>query len=177
MASGPVSQLPFTTLPSNTMTPYLRAHVEVSDANLRWDAWWTVLGFIPFRRDRLALPLADLAATRSRAGFHWDRLIVGLALVGAAIVWVRGIAWFLALAIAGLLLMMAPTAQLCVTTADGRTRRLSICIRHKLDVDLAAVALEVLTGRRPPREHRRTRLGAPSPEPPAAPPASGPLTP
>ena len=173
MASGPASQLPFTTLPSNTMTPYLRAHVEVSDETLRWDSWWTILGFIPIHKDRVALPLADLAATRSRVGFHGDRLVVGLALVGVALVWVRGWMWFVALGVSALLLMIAPTAQLCVTTKDGRTRRLSLCIRHKLDVDLIAVALEVLTGRRPPRKHRRTRPSAP----PAEPPVSGPVTP
>lgn len=184
MASGPASQLPFTTLPSNTMTPYLRAHVEVSDETLRWDSWWTILGFIPIHKDRVALPLADLAATRSRVGFHGDRLVVGLALVGVALVWVRGWMWFVALGVSALLLMMAPTAQLCVTTKDGRTRRLSLCIRHKLDVDLIAVALEILTGRRPPRERHHPRAAPAStapPEPastapPADPPASGPVT-
>jgi len=171
MARGPSIQLPLTTLPLNTTTPYLRAHVEVVDGILRWDSWWTVLGFLPVRRDRLAVPLADDPATRSRVGLHWDRLIVGVALAAAALVWVRGWMAVTALAVAGLMWMMTPTAQLCVTRKGARERRLSVCIRHKLDVDLIALALEDLSGRSAPRARPRTnRPGSGSP------PADGPLT-
>ena len=168
MASGPSIQLPLTTLPLNTMTPYLRAHVEVSDNAMHWDSWWTVLGFVPVRRDRLMAPLADVAATRSRVGIHWDRLVVGVALVASVRVLPRAWMSMLALGAAGLLLMMTPTAKLCVTRKHGRERRLSVCILHKFDVDLIAMALDDLTGRRAPRTRPRTHR--------ADPPDVGPLT-
>jgi hypothetical protein len=162
MASGPSMQLPLTTLPLNTMTPYLRAHVEVVDHALHWDSWWTVIGFVPVRRDRLVAPLADVAAIRSRVGIHWDRLVVGVVLVGS--VRVLPLPWMsvLALTAAGLMLMMAPTAQLCVTRKHGRERRLSVCILHKVDVDLVAMALDDLTGRRAPRIRPPARRADPS---------------
>ena len=90
MTSSSPSQLPLTTLPLNTMTPYVRAHLDVAGDTLHWDSWWTVLGFIPVRRDRLVLPLAEVADTRSRTWVHWDRLLVGLALVAAAPAWPGG---------------------------------------------------------------------------------------
>lgn len=168
MASGPSVQLPLTTLPLNTMTPYLRAHVEVVDDAVHWDSWWTVLGFVPVRRERLVAPLAEVVATRSRVGIHWDRLVVGVALLAS--VRVLPLAWMsiLALGGAGLLLVMAPTAQLRVTRKDARARRLSVCILHKLDVDLIAMALDDLAGRGVPRTRTRT--------PRADPPDVGPLT-
>jgi hypothetical protein len=168
MASGPSTQLPLTTLPLNTMTPYLRAHLDVTDQALHWDSWWTVIGFIPVRRDRMVAPLAEVVATRSRVGIHWDRLVVGMALVGSVRVLPHPWMSVLALGAAGLLLMMAPTAQLCVTRRHGRGRRLSVCILHKFDVDLIAMALDDLTGRRAPR----TRAPAPRADPPEV----GPLT-
>jgi hypothetical protein len=168
MASGPSIQLPLTTLPLNTMTPYVRAHVEVADSTLHWDSWWTVLGFLPVRRDRLSTHLASVSASRSRVGIHWDRLIVGVALATAALLWVRGWMAILALAGAGLMWMMAPTAQLCVSREGARERRLSVCIRHKFDVDLIAMALDDLTGRGAPRTRPRTH--------PTDRPDAGPLT-
>lgn len=168
MASGTAIQLPLTTLPLNTMTPYLRAHLDVTDNTIHWDSWWTVIGFVPVRRDRLATPVADVVATRSRVGIHWDRLVVALALVASVRVLPHAWMSIVALAGAGLLLMMAPTAQLCVTRRDARERRLSVCILHKFDVDLIAMALDDLTGRRAPRTRPPTRRGDP-PEP-------GPLT-
>jgi hypothetical protein len=167
MANGPSIQLPMTTLPLNTMTPYLRAHVEVTDNTVRWDSWWTVLGFLPVRRDVLVAPLAEVAATRSRVGIHWDRLIVGVALVASVRVLPQAWMSMVALAAAGLLLVMAPTAQLCVTGKGGREQRLSVCIRHKFDVDLIAMALDDLTGRRARRTRPRSH--------PADPPEAGPL--
>jgi hypothetical protein len=161
-------QLPLTTLPLNTMTPYLRAHVDVTDHTVHWDSWWTVVGFVPVRRDRLVAPLGEVVAARSRVGIHWDRLVVAVALVAS--VWVLPLAWMsiLALTGAGLLLMMAPTAQLCLTSRDARERRLSVCILHKFDVDLIAMALDDLTGRHAPRTRPPTRR--------ADPPEVGPLT-
>jgi hypothetical protein len=167
MASGRSIQLPLTTLPLNTMTPYLRAHLEVSDDTVRWDSWWTALGFVPVRRDRFAMAVVDVAATRSRVGVHWDRLIVGLAMVVSTLV-LPGWTSVLVLGAAGMLLVMAPTAHLCITGQDRRTRRLCVCIRHKLDVDLIAMALEDLAGRRAPSTRpRNTRVD---------PPEVGPLT-
>jgi hypothetical protein len=170
MPSGPTLQLPPTTLPLNTMTPYLRAPLDGTDGGLRWDSWWTALGFVPVRRDRLLLPLAEVATTRSRVGWHWDRLVVGLALVASVLVLPGRWASAVAVGAAALLFTMAPTAQLCVTDRDGRTRRLSLCIRHKLDVDLVSMALDDLTGHRAPRRDRpRARR--------ADPPPAGPVTP
>ena len=158
MTSSSPSQLPLTTLPLNTMTPYVRAHLDVAGDTLHWDSWWTVLGFIPVRRDRLVLPLAEVADTRSRTWIHWDRLLVGLALIAAAPAWPGGWVAVPMLGAAGVLFVMAPTAQVCVTGTDGRRHRLSVCIRHKLDVDLVAAALKDLTGHHVrPRTPRRTR--------------------
>ena len=170
MASGASCQVPRTTLPLNTMTPYLRAHIDVTDEILRWDSWWTVLGFIPVRRERLTLPVADVADTRSRPWVHWDRLVVGVALIAAIPLGQRAWAAVLMLGVAVLLLVMAPTAQLRVTGTDGRRHRLPVCILHKFDVDLIAAALDDLTGHRGrPRSASRARR--------AHPPTTGPLTP
>jgi hypothetical protein len=168
MAVSRSIQVPLTTLPLNTMTPYLRAHLDVTDHTVHWDSWWTVIGFIPVRRDRLAAPVADVVGTRCRVGIHWDRLVVGLALVASVRVLPHAWMSVLALAGAGILLVMAPTAQLCVTRRDARERRLSVCILHKLDVDLIAMALDDLIGRRAPRTRPPTRRGDP--------PGSGSLT-
>lgn len=164
MAGGRSIQLPLTTLPLNTMTPYLRAHLEVVEGTLRWDSWWTALGFVPVRRERHSWAVAEVAAVRSRVGFHWDRVLVGIALVASALVLTRAWMSVLALGVAGVLFVMAPTAQLCVTGDNGRTHRLSICIRHRLDLDLIVMALDDLTGRRAASIRPRT----PRVDPPGA---------
>jgi hypothetical protein len=168
MAVSRSIQLPLTTLPLNTMTPYLRAHVDVTENTLHWDSWWTVVGFLPVRRDHLAAPVAEVVSARSRVGIHWDRLAVGVALVASVQVLPHAWMSILALAGAGLLLVMAPTAQLCVTRRGARERRLSVCILHKFDVDLIAMALDDLTGRRTPRTRTPTHRDVP--------PELGPLT-
>jgi hypothetical protein len=164
MAGGTSIQLPLTTLPLNTLTPYLRAHLEVADNTLRWDSWWTGLGFVPVRRERVARAVAEVAGSGSRVGFHWDRVLVGLALVASTSALTRAWMSVLALGAAAVLFVMAPTAQLSVTGKDGHTNRLSVCIRHKLDVDLIAMALEDLAGRHAPRN----RPGTPRMDPPEA---------
>jgi hypothetical protein len=150
------SQLPLTTLPLNTLTPYLRARVEVTDDVLRWESPRPVLGFIPVGTQRVALPLATIGSVRSRYTVHPDRLVVGLALMLLPLLWPTWAVIVPSMLAGAVLLMMAPAAQLDVRATASSAYRLTICLRHKMDVDLVAAALEDLTGLVPhPRQQRR----------------------
>ena len=151
-------QLPPTVLPLNTVTPFYRARLEVVDGVLRWGAPRTVLGLGRMGTRRVALPLSEVTAVRSGYGVHPARLLVGLGLLVVPLLGVPVWAFPILLAAAALQLVMAPDAQLVVRGSDGRARRLAICIRHRIDVDLVAAALSDLIG------------SGRSPKPPAVPP-------
>jgi hypothetical protein len=145
-SQGNSVQLPPTVLPLNRATPWYRARIEATDGVLRWETPRTLLGLLRAGTRRVALPLADITAVRARLGVHPARLAVGLALLGAILTGPSAWAVPVLAALAGLQLMMAPDAQLVVRTIDGRTRRLAICILHRMDVELVAAALADLTG-------------------------------
>lgn len=142
-------QVPPTTLPMNTITPYLRARLEVVDDTLRWQTPRTVLGLVPIGAERVALPLQTITGVQARYTVHPVRLLLGLGLlvvpVAVPVVWVG----LPALAVAVVLLLLAPAAQLRVVSANGRRDDLGVCIRHKLDVDLIAAALTDLLSHPP----------------------------
>ena len=144
-------QLPLTVLPLNTVTPFYRARLEAVDGVLRWEAPRTVLGLGRLGTRRVVIPLAEVAAVRSSYGVHPARLLVGLGLLVAPLIGVPVWAVPILLAAATLLLTMAPDALLVVEGSDGRARRLAICVRHRIDVDLVAAALsDVIGSGRPP---------------------------
>ncbi|HEX6887787.1 MAG TPA: hypothetical protein VF143_06745 [Candidatus Nanopelagicales bacterium] len=145
-SQGGSVQLPPTVLPLNRATPRYRARLEATDGVLRWETPRTLLGLLRVGTRRVALPLADITDVRSRLGVHPARLAVGLALLAAILTGPPAWAIPVLAAPAGLLLMMAPDAELVVRTTDGRTRRLAICVLHRMDVGLVAAALADLTG-------------------------------
>lgn len=145
MARSPAT-LPLTTLPLNTITPHLRARLEVVDGALRWELPRTVLGAVPIGTERVSLPLATVTSTRSRYAVRPARLLVGLGLLALPLLWPSLWVVVPAMVAAAGMLLLAPAAQLEVGTSDGRTHRLGICVRHRFDVDLIAAALDDLTG-------------------------------
>lgn len=151
-------QLPPTVLPLNTITPYLRARLEVADDCLRWESPRTVLGIIPIGSRRVEIPLGAIKSVGARYGVYPVRLLLGAGLLAVPFLVTTWWAAAGTLAAAGALLLLAPAARLDVVTADGRAHRLGICIRHRLDVDLIAAALDdLITPTNPSGSSRPTR--------------------
>jgi len=139
--------VPEVRLPMSRLTPYLRVGLAVADGELRWEVPRTLVGLVAFGVRRVAVPVGEVRRVRMRAVVYPLRLILGTA--GVALPLAFG-AWWVAgpAALAGLwVALLSVGLAVEVETREGKRHRAAVCLRHRLDAEMYAAAVNDLEGK------------------------------
>jgi hypothetical protein len=129
---------PPVTIPTNSVTPYLRTRIELTDVALRATGPRTLLGIVPVGRRELEVALADLLDVRVTMTLRWERLLLAVALLAGAVL-ASGVLRLLPLALALWLLPLSYVAALRIESRQAR-HDVPICLFYRFDVGLVAIA-------------------------------------
>ncbi len=126
-------------LPVHRLTPYLRVRVFTGDRSVTIEDRSALFGCIPLRRRRIELPRGELASFRFRTVVRLDALAAAGALVAMIFLLGPPVAAIVAMAVAGILLVLLgmPNKSVRIERADGRRFDVRFCRDYEFDVSLA----------------------------------------
>jgi hypothetical protein len=139
-SAGPAAML----VPVHRLTPYLKVRIRVDDRSLTIRDTMTLFGFIPLRKRRIEIPLAEYASYRFRTVARLDCLAALAALIAAIVVLSPPAAIMALLAAAALaeFLLFVPNKAFVVVRADGRGWTIRFCRDYAFDASLAFLDAE-----------------------------------
>lgn len=141
--TGPAA--PTVTIPTNSVTPYLRSRFTVLDGCLLVSEPRTLLGLVPIGRRSWTADLADVRDLRTAWALRPERLAALVALVLLARSGPRPLAAVL-VALALWLVPLSLIAVLRVEPVHGRVRRFPICLFYRFDIGLVAAIARAEAG-------------------------------
>ena len=126
-------------VPTTRITPYMRVRLTTDDEALAIEYWRALFVFLPLRRHRVEIPLAELASGRITSLFRVDCLAAAVA-IAMGIVWLTPPpAVTIPLGLLGLLQLAFTTQAKAahLERTDGRAWTLPFCRDYAFDVSVA----------------------------------------
>jgi len=148
-SDGPASAArpaaPTVTIPTNSVTPYLRSRFAVLDGRLVVSEPRTLLGLVPMGRRSWAADLGEVGDLRIGWALRPERVAALAGLVVLALAGPRPLAPVL-VALAVWLVPLSFIAVLRVEPVDGRVRRFPFCVFYRFDVGLVVAIARTEAG-------------------------------
>ncbi len=129
-------------IPAHNLARWVRTEMAIANGVMEWQVPRTILGVLPFRRDRIAASTADVEGIAvTRAVRRPVSLTIGLATIVAP--FILGWGWWGLLTVPfGLWISLVSLGpRMVATTFDGSRLPADVCFGHQIDADLYIAAV------------------------------------